>query len=123
MDDILIANGSVKSIMQGETLTLTAGIPGSGYSPEELEEYEVTLRICSKTDELRFSTRERAGYERIEWIDGGVLLIAIPGERTRKMLGKYFIECKITKWGRTIVSDRRPAFEIVESRIGSIKDE
>lgn len=123
MDDILIANGSVKSIMQGETLTLTAGIPGGGYISEEPEEYEVTLRICSKTDELHFSTCERAGYERIGWTDGGVLLIAIPGERTREMLGRYSIECKITKCGQTIVSDRSPAFEVVESRIGSIKNE
>lgn len=123
MDDILITNGSVKSIMQGETLSVSAGLLGTGYSVEELKEYEVSLRIYSKTGDIRFSTKEGAGDERIEWQEGGIIRFVIPGEKTRDMLGKYFIECKITKCGQTIVSDRRPAFEVVESRIGSIGHE
>ena len=45
----------------------------------------------------------------------------IPGEKTREMLGRYFIECKITKCGQSIISDRSPAFEVVESRIGALE--
>lgn len=36
------------------------------------------------------------------------------------MIGKYFVECKITKRDKVIVSDKAFAFEIVESRIGII---
>ena len=61
MDDILITNGSVKSIMQGETLSVSAGLLGTGCSVEELKEYEVSLRIYSKTGDIRFSTKEGAG--------------------------------------------------------------
>lgn len=123
MDNILIAEGSVRSIMQGETLSVSAKLLGAEYSAEELEEYEVSLRVCSKTGDMRFSTKEGAGDERIEWQEGGVIRFVIPGEKTRKMLGRYFIECKITKCGQSIISDRSSAFEVVESRIGSIKDE
>ncbi len=121
MDDILITNGSVKSIMQGETLSVSAGLLGTGYSVEELKEYEVSLRIYSKTGDIRFSTKEGAGDERIEWQEGGIIRFVIPGEKTRNMLGKYFIECKITKCGQTIVCDRSSAFEVVESRIGALE--
>ena len=122
MDDILITNGSVKSIMQGETLSVSAGLLGTGYSVEELKEYEVSLRIYSKTGDIRFSTKEGAGDERIEWQEGGIIRFVIPGEKTREMLGKYFIECKVTKCGHTIVSDQSSAFEVVESRIGTLKN-
>lgn len=122
MDDILITNGSIKSIMQGETLTVTAGLLGAQYSLDELNEHEVALRIYSKTEDIRFSTQEGKGDERIEWLEGGIIRFVIPGDKTRNMLGKYFIECKITKYGRTIVSDQSPAFEVVESRIGSLQN-
>jgi len=108
--------------MQGETLSVSAGLLGTGYSVEELKEYEVSLRVYSKTGDIRFSTKEGAGDERIEWQEGGIIRFVIPGEKTREMLGKYFIECKITKCGYTIVSDRSSAFEVVESRIGTLKN-
>lgn len=108
------------SVKQGECLTGIAGLTGSTGPVMNLEEYTISFLISGKYKELRFSTSLREGVYPLELQDDGTVVFQIDGDMTRCMIGKYFVECKITKGDKVIVSDKAFAFEIVESRIGII---
>ena len=109
-----------KSVKQGECLTGIAGLTGSAGPVMDIEEYTISFLISGKYKELRFSTSPREGVYPLELQDDGTVVFQIDGDMTRCMIGKYFVECKIKKGDKVIVSDKAFAFEIVESRIGII---
>lgn len=112
---------AVQSIKQGETLTVTGRLFNDEAVVADWTGYKVAFMVYSSPGkELLFSSEEgREGVLPVALNDDGTISFGIPGSQTRTMSGNYYIEGKITKDDKVMVSDKVGAFTVVESRIGA----
>lgn len=105
--------------MQGQTMTVTGRL-FIGQNPViDWTGYTVAFMVYSDSKELLFSSNQnKEGVQAVSLNDDGTITFRIPGEQTREMKGRYFIEGKIINGEEVTVSKKTFAFQVEESRIG-----
>lgn len=112
--------GSVKTLKQGESLTVAGRLFYEQGAVLDWTGYKIAFMVYSQDKELVFSSEEgRDGVLPVLLNDDGTFSFGIPGEMTRTMSGNYYIESKIEHNDKVSVSDKVMAFQVVESRIGA----
>lgn len=108
----------VRPIKQGETLEVTGRLFNGQTAIIDWTGYRVSFMLYTAAKELLFSSEGSEGVLPVTLNADGTLTFGLSSEQTRKMVGKYYIEGKITNGEEVIVSDKIFAFEVIESRIG-----
>lgn len=110
---------AVQPIMQGQTMTVTGRL-FIGLNPViDWTGYTVAFMVYSDSNELLFSSNQnKEGVQAVLLNDDGTITFRIPGDQTREMKGRYFIEGKIINGEEVTVSKKTFAFQVEESRIG-----
>lgn len=110
------------TIKQGESAILVSVLrDNDGVVISNLDDYRISCIISSlaNNEEMYFSTQNTSNdIVQIDVKDNGQMIIIITGNMTRKMLGQYNIECKITHSDTVIISETVKLLDVVASTIG-----